>query len=118
MQIEHVPTIQDPNSKYIKTIMISKLWRLQPIMNNQLCRKVTSNSVQTVTIKICNSISIMYLKFLIRKYVQKEIEGVNTFFSASIIVWKLLTARCNALIVWFLCQNDANLYLTLPAEVK
>ena len=44
--------------------------------------------------------------------------SVNTCFSASIIVWKFLTARCNALIVWFLFQNDANLYLTLPAEIK
>lgn len=38
----------------------------------------------------------------------------QTFFSASTIEWYLSDARCNPLRAWFLFQNDANLYLTLP----
>lgn len=45
-------------------------------------------------------------------------KSYQTFFSASTIAWKLLAARCNALSAWFLFQNDANLYLTLPEHGK
>ena len=40
----------------------------------------------------------------------------HTFFSASSVSRKFFTARCKALTVWFLFQNDANLYLTLPGN--
>lgn len=52
-----------------------------------------------------------------KKYLQqKEKLKKCAFFSASSISRKFFTARCKALTTWFLFQNDANLYLTLPGN--
>lgn len=49
---------------------------------------------------------------------EKMIKYKSTFFSASSIAWKFFAARSKALNAWFLFQNDANLYLTLPEHAK